>query len=468
MATILRAAEPRPFLRSPDEHALALHPRTAPGLVTLAFRDGRRWRQRFLHPEELPEVARTYTGLSDVYLTQNRFRGPRSVLNLLHMGALWADLDYYRSPFSGLEPWAVRDAALRVLQEEGLPAPGLSIATGRGVALVWRHAPVPRAALPRWQACQRRLYEALRRFGADRLALDPARVLRLIGTRNSRTGTLVEALSPLSEAWDFEALAGEILPLSRGELARVRSLNAARASKAAGDRPRPSRELNAATYWEAVLSDLQALREYRWMGPLCAGHRDAWMFLGAVALSWFTPAVVLQREVADLARTCASWSEAEASSCACSVLARARAAAKGETLVYQGKRVDPRYRFRVSTAVEWLGITEEEMRGARLRVLVSPDVARERQRQRWHQRQAAAGRGTGLDRQSYRLQAQDRRQEAAQLRAEGLSWAEVGARLGVSAKAALNLAGRAASGGCPKSSRCMVAKPRPGGAVSGS
>ncbi len=317
MAMILRAAAPRPYLSSPDEHALALHPRSAPGLVTLAFRDGSRWRQRFLHPEELPEVARTYTGLSDVYLTQNRFRGPRSVLNLLHLGALWADLDYYRTPYADLEPWAVRDAALRVLQDEGLPAPGLSIATGRGVALLWRHVPVPRAALPRWQACQRRLWEVLRPFGADRLALDPARVLRLIGTRNSKTGTLVEALSPLSEAWDFEVLAGELLPLSRGELAQVRSLNAARAARPAADRPRPTRHLNAATYWEAVLSDLQALRQYRWMGPLRPGHRDAWMFLGAVALSWFTPAQVLQREISDLARSCASWSEAEARRSTC-------------------------------------------------------------------------------------------------------------------------------------------------------
>jgi hypothetical protein len=140
-------------------------------------------------------------------------------------------LDGGDGSYADLKPWAVRDAAIRVLQDEGLPAPGLSIATGRGVALLWRHVPVPRAALPRWQACQQRLWEVLRPFGADRLALDPARVLRLIGTRNSKTGTLVEALSQLSEAWDFEVLAGELLPLSRGELAQVRSLNAARAAR---------------------------------------------------------------------------------------------------------------------------------------------------------------------------------------------------------------------------------------------
>ena len=66
-----------------------------------------------------------------------------------------------------------------------------------GLALVWLHRPVPRAALPRWRACQQALWHALRHLGADRLAGDAARVLRLVGTRHGGSGGLVEAMPDL-------------------------------------------------------------------------------------------------------------------------------------------------------------------------------------------------------------------------------------------------------------------------------
>jgi len=73
-------------------------------------------------------------------------------------------------------------------------------------------------ALPRWSACQRVLYQTLKAFCADRLAMDAARVLRLIGTRNSRSDTLVEAILPVGEIWSFDDLADEILPEPRAKL----------------------------------------------------------------------------------------------------------------------------------------------------------------------------------------------------------------------------------------------------------
>ncbi len=96
------------------------------------------------------------------------------------------------------------DGALEALARAGMPAPSFAVATGRGLALVWLHTPVPRAALPRWRACQGAVHDALRHLGADRLATDAARVLRLVGTGNGASGTLVEALTPVGEAWDFD------------------------------------------------------------------------------------------------------------------------------------------------------------------------------------------------------------------------------------------------------------------------
>jgi hypothetical protein len=277
-------------------------------------------------------------------------------------------------------------------------------------------------------------------------------VLRLIGTRNSSTGTLVEALSPLADAWNFEDLAREVLPLTRDQVGELRSLNAARAARP-GARPRPARHLTLATYGEALLSDLQALRAHRWLGNCPPGQRDSWLFVAAVALAWITPPAVLSREVAALGREAAGWCPTETRSRTCSVLRRARAAAQGKRVTYDAGagavQVDPRYRFRRATVIEWLGITDEEMRAANLRVLRSPAVARERQRERWHHRQAAAGRGTGADRRQYLATAASRRQTAAELRGQGKTWAEVGAALSVTPRAAKDLARRHREGTSP-------------------
>jgi hypothetical protein len=61
------------------------------------------------------------------------------------------------------------------------------------------------------------LWEILKRLGADRAAIDAARVLRVVGTFHSETGVVVETLVPVGEVREFEELAMEILPLDRAE-----------------------------------------------------------------------------------------------------------------------------------------------------------------------------------------------------------------------------------------------------------
>jgi hypothetical protein len=65
------------------------------------------------------------------------------------------------------------------------PSTGRACRIGRGLVLGWLHTAVPTQALPRWRACQRALYDALRSLGADRLATDAARGLRLVGTQQA-------------------------------------------------------------------------------------------------------------------------------------------------------------------------------------------------------------------------------------------------------------------------------------------
>lgn len=137
-----------------------------------------------------------------------------------------------------------------------------------------------------------------------------------------------------------------------------------------------------------MLADLQRLREHRWFGELPAGQRDSWLFLACVAISWLAPPCALRREISTLAEQAGGWNERETNSRMSSAIDRAEKALRGETLTWNGKAIDPHYKFRAATMIEWLGITPDEMRGAGLRVLVNEDVRRDRaaERQQGHRR----------------------------------------------------------------------------------
>lgn len=318
-------------------------------------------------------------------------------------GALFVDLDFHKTDLAGGHPRHVLDAALDALERERLPRPGFATATGRGLALVWLHRPVPRQALPRWRACQEVLGDALRHLGADRLASDAARVLRLVGTRNSRSGARVEALTSAGEAWDFEPLADEILPLARARVAALRLERAGR--RAAGEgTARPARFLTEAGLWELRLAELQrfaelqCLLEHRRLGVLPEGERDLWLLLAGTATSYLVLAPLVGREVCGrevcaLARqvTAGAWDDREVLARTGAVVRRAGQAARGERVGHEGRLVDPRYHFRTATVVDLLGISEGEMRACGFRHLVTPEIRREHHRLGEERRRRAGG-----------------------------------------------------------------------------
>lgn len=196
-------------LHNPEDHARWLHPvndTTTAGLVTIARQEQGHWVEQRVSVHDLPAVVRDLGGIRDTYISQNRFMGPRKITHLWQLDSMWADLDYQNTQdWQHRDPRAVLDVVQDTLMDARVPEPSFSVATGRGLALVWLHTPVPRAAVARWNACQKTLYTILRPYGADRLALDAARVLRLVGTRHSRSGRLVEALTPVGRVWPFDS-----------------------------------------------------------------------------------------------------------------------------------------------------------------------------------------------------------------------------------------------------------------------
>ena len=381
----------RPRILTPEDHGLALHA-GGRGQITIAVRQDGSWKEYPVPVADLPYTVRQLAGVQDAYISQNRFIGRRrTIAHLAQLGALFADIDYYNTDYGHLTPAHLLPIVFEALRDARIPTPTFAVSTGRGMAIIWRHTAVPRHALPRWRACQRIIFDTLKPFGADPMATDAARVLRIVGSVNSKSGTAVEVITDLGHTWDFSDLADEILPLPRAELIALQVERAKRRAKRETSNVTPPVNFTAATLWEGRLTDLQKLIEGRWMGRLPDGQRDGWMFLASLAMTYLAPVPVLRREALTLAQQVGGWSEGEFRSRMSSVVNRAERAAQGHKIEYRGRLVDPRYRIADQTAVEWLGITELEMVDFNLRHFVSPEIKRQRERLRGEQRRRAAG-----------------------------------------------------------------------------
>lgn len=429
---------------SPLSHGRFLHG-TGEGYVTIGRKTGSAppndWEQHSEPFEKLVEVLPAYGGDTDVYISQNRFYGSRRGSRLAQLCALYVDLDYYNVPdLADMDPLGVLDLAFEALTRACIPRPSIAIDTGRGLALVWRHEPEPRTALPRWNRCQQHIFEALKHLGADPSATDATRVMRLAGTYNSKSGTIVRSIWQDTQAiWAFGELADEILPLTRQELADLRARrneeHARRGPRKASEHPEGTRKgFTPRTLNQKRLNDLRQLMRLRGQDMLPPGKRDHWMFVAGVSLSYLVKPAFLERELIKLGREKADWDEAETLSRMQAVISRAQEAAsvgeKKDSPQQQQQR-DPRYRLTNEKIISLLAITPEEEES--MEVIISKDTAKRREKKRKEQQRRSKG---SVPREEYLADLSERRQHdrrrARALRSEGLSYRKIGEQLGTS------------------------------------
>lgn len=425
--------------------------------------------------DDLPDAVRKQQGKTDVWISQGEFFKPnRRVVYLWRMPVLYADLDVHKMPWlQSLPVEAQVEALLMHCEDQSIPQPSLVVFSGRGLQAKWLLAqPVPQQALPRWSAVQRGLNHLLQDFGADHRALDASRVLRLVDTASSRSSDPVrlvytactptsggERLATGAIGYEFDILADAVLPLTRNELAERRASRAAQSAVQAEERQtrieaqrarlvcieggksdRMGRHAGHSPLipshlaWDR-LGDLRKLAELRGFDQgLPSGQRNLFVFLSACFLADARLAVNLVPEVIELAREFApTWSNAEVMSCVTSVVARAQASARGEAVQFEGRSVDPRYRWKNETLIEWLSISAEEER--QLKTIVGKE---ERQRRDTARHVESRRRAGSMPRDAYLGEAEARRRQAREYRAAGWSMRAIAAKLGVSIGAVAN------------------------------
>lgn len=422
------------LFESPEDHINFLHNKSLadkkPGTI-IAWtpkNENKKW-QTFTFDEAQNHIP-YFVKQADVYVTPNAFYGWRTIKNLHTLQALFIDIDLHDLDFSIEEnllaiPALVEDRLDRLVRAQ-IPEPNCIVYSGRGVHFYWLINPTHPNALPRWQACQRRLVDVC---GADKQSADATRVLRLVGSTNSKVENFtVKAEERHKKVFDFDWLHDQVMPFSRQEYKdKIRDINVLRANKGL----KPVRKANTAgsiyARWYLVYQDLLIIIEYQVtlnkIGPgLPAGMRDLLLYHLANALSWFTISDALENEVAECAiRFTPTLSHREALSYCSSVINRAKKT-KNEGKEY-------RYRYRRETLYRELEdlIPEEVL--PRLRAIIPSELARERKLERTLESRREKG---IAERAVYRESIQSNRNKAIELKAQGLKYKEIALKLNLS------------------------------------
>ena len=140
----------------------------------------------------------------DVYISQNTFNNrSRRLTHLKELKALYIDIDCYKVNLS-------KEATKYFLENDlygQIPVPNMLIDSGRGLYYIIFLENTIAEELPKWQLVERYLYEKLKDLGADNKALDATRVLRVVGSTNSKNNELVKVI----DTYDYQYTLDEII-----------------------------------------------------------------------------------------------------------------------------------------------------------------------------------------------------------------------------------------------------------------
>lgn len=344
----------------------------------------------------------------NVFMSLNTFYSTfRRLEYLKELKAQFIDLDTYKTGFT-------KEQILMNLEEnyfnQSIPRPNFIVDSGRGLYLIWLLNSVPSKALPLWKAIEEYLYSLLKPFGADRQALDPTRVLRVPGSINSKSNTIVKVIDQYDYVYDLREIQKEFLP----ELEERKAKKKGRPSKTVFIHR--ERSLYYARIQDII--KLCELREYD-----LKGHRELVLFLYRYYLCSFLEdtekalqdVLELNREfIYPLMKT--------------EVIRATRSAEK----VYLSK--DKQYRYKNETLIELLNITEFEE--THMSTIISKREYKRRNNEynknKYQEKLIAEGKVSEKDKIS------QRREKIKDLLREGLSQKEIYLSLNISKRTCIN------------------------------
>lgn len=161
------------------------------GFIAVGQKMDRSWSQYHYKVDELKENIAKFLSLDgNLYMSPNSFFIPkRKIENIRHLNALYVDIDYYSiKELKGLDhEYIIGRIENNYYKDNLIPQPSFIMFTGKGLAVYWLIEPAPSFVLPLWNAIQRHFLSVLSDLGSDAKSIDSARVMRLAGSKHSKT-----------------------------------------------------------------------------------------------------------------------------------------------------------------------------------------------------------------------------------------------------------------------------------------
>lgn len=138
-----------------------------------------------------------FVGEEDFYCSVNSLNvpGKHSTKYVNRLNAVIIDLDYYNiEHLKGLSASQI----INLIEEDvDFPTPSFYVDSGRGLYIMWLLETTYATTKSKkyWRMIEETLIEQFKDFGADTKVKDPARVLRVVGTTNSKSGRRVKLIT---------------------------------------------------------------------------------------------------------------------------------------------------------------------------------------------------------------------------------------------------------------------------------
>lgn len=144
-------------------------------------------------PNEIKDVIEV-KNKRDVFYTPNTFNSPikRERHNLWQLHSFYIDIDH-KEGTGPIDQYEVAIAIQELVNKNIIPEPSEYISSGRGIHVYWYINDCHVMLLDLWEKLEEYIYNSIKviekkinNIKVDKLATDPTRLLRLVGTINSR------------------------------------------------------------------------------------------------------------------------------------------------------------------------------------------------------------------------------------------------------------------------------------------
>lgn len=419
-----------PLFSPADEAGFYHRPDSGGYFSLLTSLEGGRKVQHSYPTLKMPVVLSLIDANRDTWISQAEFWSSlRRVVNVKSIGLAFLDIDFYREDVEwgrGRTPERAAEDFVGLCDDFGIPRPSLIIYSGRGLQVKWFFVTaLPRMAMPRWNAVEKVLVEKFAFCGADPLARDSARVLRLVQTVNTKSKQVCRPIWVNTDEnnqpvrYDFEYFAECVLPIPRS-VARQHVEIARQTAKT--PRSGVSRGLTIETLnWNRV-EDLRTIVRLRSGMP--EGLRMQMLFytLNFLALSHQVTPTTFYYEAAAIAREIdPTWTMRSAE--LKTVYAKMKDYLAGKTVEFNGRTYPALYTPTNDTIINVFGITSEEQK--ELKTIIDDTEH--------YRRQVVDRRKNGMmSRFDYVDRAEQRSVQAMLLREKGLSIRQIAKEMKVS------------------------------------